>query len=180
MTDSEKSTLTAAQTETALFGAGCFWCVEAAFEMLGGVLAVQSGYMGGAVPNPTYEQVCSGRTGHAEVVRVTFDPAIISYGELVAWFFRLHDPTTLNRQGADVGTQYRSVIFTLSEAQHEIATQEKLKAQANYADPVVTFIEPAVQFYPAEGYHQGYFRNNPSQSYCRLVIAPKLNYLKKH
>lgn len=169
---------TGGQTQTAVFGAGCFWCVEAAFELLDGVLQVQSGYMGGSVANPTYEQICTGRTGHAEVVRVTFDPSRISFSELAAWFFQLHDPTTLNRQGADVGTQYRSVIFTADKAQHEQALAAKAAAAAGYADPIVTQIEPAQAFYPAEGYHQDFYRNNPSQPYCRMVIAPKLQYLK--
>lgn len=167
------------KTQTAVFGAGCFWCVEAAFELLDGVLQAQSGYMGGSVANPTYEQICSGRTGHAEVVRVVFDPAVISFAELAAWFFQLHDPTTLNRQGADVGTQYRSVIFTMDETQHAQALAAKAAAAADHTDPIVTQIEPAQTFYSAEDHHQDFYRNNPSQPYCRMVIAPKLQYLKR-
>lgn len=135
--------------------------------------------MGGTVPNPTYEQICRGDTGHAEVVKVTFDPQVISYAELVDWFFLLHDPTTLNRQGADVGTQYRSVIFTYGEQQQAQAQAGKARAAELYADPVVTFVEPAQAYYPAEDYHQDYFRNNPAQSYCRIVIAPKLRKLQQ-
>lgn len=165
--------------EVAVFGAGCFWCVEPAFEMLGGVLSAESGYMGGSVANPTYEQICTGKTGHAEVVRVVFDPQVISYPELVDWFFRLHDPTTLNRQGADVGTQYRSVIFTYGERQQEQALAGKARAGERYADPVVTFVEPAQTYYRAEEYHQDYFRKNPNQAYCRAVIAPKLRKLEQ-
>lgn len=165
--------------EIAVFGAGCFWCVEPAFEMRDGVLAVESGYMGGSVPNPTYEQICRGDTGHAEVVKVTFDPQVISYAELVDWFFLLHDPTTLNRQGADVGTQYRSVIFTYGAEQQAQALAGKARAAALYADPIVTFVEPAQTYYPAEDYHQDYFSNNPAQPYCRAVIAPKLQKLKQ-
>lgn len=166
-------------TATAIFGAGCFWCVEAAFEMKDGVLEAVSGYMGGSVENPTYEQVCSGTTGHAEVVKVTYDPQVVSYLELVEWFFELHDPTTLNRQGADVGTQYRSAIFTLGQEQYEQALAGKLKAGAKFADPVVTQVEPAGTFYRAEGYHQDFYQSNPSQPYCRMVIAPKLRELEK-
>lgn len=166
------------EQETAVFGAGCFWCVEPAFEMREGVLAVESGYMGGTVVNPTYQQICTGQTGHAEVVKVVFDPAIISYAQLVDWFFQLHDPTTLNRQGADVGTQYRSVIFTDGERQQQEALAGRQRAGALYADPIVTVVEPAQTYYKAEAYHQDYFRNNPEQAYCSIVIAPKLKKLK--
>lgn len=179
VSDHTSDKTTGQNTQTAYFGAGCFWCVEAAFEMRDGVLEAVSGYMGGHVPNPTYEQVCTGSTGHAEIVKVTFDPQKISYPELVEWFFLLHDPTTLNRQGADVGTQYRSAIFTVGEQQQREAGQGKLKAAAHYADPIVTEITPAQPFYVAEGYHQDFFNNNPNQPYCRMVIAPKLKLLEK-
>ncbi len=161
----------------ATFGAGCFWCVEAVLEQLPGVLDVRSGYMGGSVASPTYEAVCAGTTGHAEVVRVTFDPGRISYQDLLGWFWRLHDPTTLNRQGADVGTQYRSAIFVHDDEQRRIAEASKAAAQALFAVPIVTEITAAGQFWEAEAYHQDYFRNNPNQGYCRAVIAPKLKKL---
>lgn len=161
----------------ATLGAGCFWCVEAVLEQLDGVTEVTSGYMGGKVDRPTYEQVCAGTTGHAEVVQVRFDPARISYADLLGWFWRLHDPTTLNRQGADVGTQYRSAIFVHHEAQRAEAERSRAAAQADFADPIVTEITAAATFYPAEGYHQDYYRNNPGQGYCRAVIAPKLGKL---
>jgi len=166
-----------AAEETATFGAGCFWCVEAVLEQLDGVLDVSSGYMGGTVADPTYEQVCTGRTGHAEVVQVTFDPSVISYDTLLDWFWKLHDPTTLNRQGADEGTQYRSAIFVHSEAQRAAAERSKAAAQAHLADPIVTEITGASAYYPAEDYHQDYYRLNTRQGYCRAVIAPKLNKL---
>ena len=163
----------------ATFGAGCFWCVEAVLEQLDGVLDVSSGYMGGTVENPTYKQVCTGRTGHAEVVQVRFDPQTISYAELLEWFFRLHDPTTLNRQGADVGTQYRSAIFTHSDEQARQAETAKrtLDGQGTFSDPIVTEITPASTFYSAEAYHQDYYRQNKEQGYCQVVIAPKLGKL---
>ncbi|MFH0944896.1 MAG: peptide-methionine (S)-S-oxide reductase MsrA [Planctomycetota bacterium] len=171
--------LPAAGGEPATFGAGCFWCVEAVLEQVDGVLEVTSGYMGGAVKNPTYTQVCSGKTGHAEVVQVRFDPARISYGSLLEWFFKLHDPTTLNRQGADVGTQYRSVIFYHSEEQRQaaLAAKEAADASGEFLGPSVTEITEAVPFYPAEGYHQEYYQLNKRQPYCRNVIAPKLSKL---
>jgi peptide-methionine (S)-S-oxide reductase len=167
-------------TETATFGAGCFWCVEAVLEQLPGVLDVTSGYMGGSVPDPTYEQVCSGTTGHAEVVQVTFDPAKMTYETLVDWFFKLHDPTTLNRQGPDSGTQYRSAIFWHSEAQREVAVRKKkeLEASRKFRDPIVTEVAPAGPYYRAEGYHQDYYRFNKDKNpYCRVVITPKLDKL---
>jgi len=166
-------------TEVATFGAGCFWCVEAVLEQLDGVSDVSSGYMGGSVANPTYEQVCTGRTGHAEVVHVTFDPAKTSYDELLDWFWRLHDPTTLNRQGADHGTQYRSVIFYHSPAQKAAAerSMEQVAESGMYADPIVTEITAAGEFYPAETYHQDYYRQNGEAPYCRVVIRPKMKKL---
>lgn len=163
--------------ETATFGAGCFWCVEAVFEQIEGVHAVESGYMGGQVDNPTYRQICTGSTGHAEVTRIEFDPEVVDYETLLDWLWRSHDPTTLNRQGADRGTQYRSAIFYHSEAQRQAAERSKAAAQAQFAEPIVTEISPAVTFYPAEAYHQDYYRLNPSAPYCQMVIRPKLNKL---
>ncbi|MBL8897659.1 MAG: peptide-methionine (S)-S-oxide reductase MsrA [Planctomycetes bacterium] len=169
----------APREELATFGAGCFWCVEAVLERLSGVIDVSSGYMGGAVLNPTYKQVCTGETGHAEVVQVRFDPRVVSYETLLGWFWKLHDPTTMNRQGADVGTQYRSAIFFHSEEQKKSAMLSK-KAEdesGKYVSRIVTEITPASTFYPAEEYHQDYFRLNPRAGYCRAVIAPKLDKL---
>lgn len=165
--------------ELATFGAGCYWCTEAVLEQVEGVLDVTSGFMGGHVKDPTYEQVCSGTTGHAEVVQVTFDPSKISYSDLLEWFWRLHDPTTLNRQGNDVGTQYRSVIFYHSDEQKRLAEASRAKAQSSghFSDPIVTEIVPASEFYSAEAYHQDYYRQNKRQGYCRYVIAPKLDKL---
>ncbi|MBX3463052.1 MAG: peptide-methionine (S)-S-oxide reductase MsrA [Planctomycetes bacterium] len=163
--------------ELATFGSGCFWCTEAVLEQLDGVLEVTSGYAGGEVENPTYEQVCSGTTGHAEVVQIVFDPARISYAQLLDWFFRAHDPTTLDRQGPDHGTQYRSVVFTHSAAQQAEAQAAIARAQPHWRDPIVTEVAPAPRFWPAEGYHQDYFRRNPNQGYCRVMIAPKLQKL---
>ena len=163
-------------TETAILGGGCFWCVEAAIKQLQGVESIRSGYMGGAAPNPTYQQVCSGKTGHVEVAEITFDPAVISYSDLLHVFFTLHDPTTLNRQGNDVGEQYRSVIFCLNDAQKKTAEQVivELTANGTFTDPIVTAIEPASTFYVAEDYHQDYFANNSMQPYCMFVVAPKV------
>jgi peptide-methionine (S)-S-oxide reductase len=167
-----------ATTAVATFGAGCFWCVEAVLEQLEGVVDVTSGYMGGATPNPTYEEVCSGRSGHAEVVQVRFDPARIRFEDLVDVFWELHDPTTLNRQGADVGTQYRSAIFFHDEDQRAIAERAKAAAQVDFEDPIVTEITAASTFHPAEDYHQGYyFLNKDRNPYCRAVITPKLKKL---
>lgn len=171
------STMTDQPTELATLGAGCFWCVEAVLEQVDGILGVESGYMGGSVENPTYKAVCTGQTGHAEVVQVTFDPSVISYEAVLAWFWQLHDPTTLNRQGADVGTQYRSAIFTHSDEQRAAAEASKAKAQENFSSPIVTEITPASEFYVAEDYHQDYYRQNRQQGYCRMVIAPKLDKL---
>ena len=163
--------------ETATLGAGCFWCIEAVLEQVDGVESVVSGYMGGQTENPTYEDICTGQSGHAEVVQVTFDPAILPYTELLDWFWRAHDPTTLNRQGADRGTQYRSAIFTHSPAQLSQATTSKADVAPTFADPIVTEVTPASTFYPAETYHQGYYGQNASQGYCRAIIAPKLKKL---
>lgn len=164
------------QQEVAVLGAGCFWCVEAVFEELKGVASVESGYMGGTVENPTYEQVCTGTTGHAEVARITYDPAIISFKEILEVFWKTHDPTTLNRQGADVGTQYRSAVFYLNNQQKEEAEyyKQRLTESGAYTSPIVTEIVPATTFYPAENYHQDYYSLNPNQGYCRYVIQPKL------
>jgi peptide-methionine (S)-S-oxide reductase len=167
--------------EVATLAGGCFWCLEAVFEQLRGVERVVSGYAGGDYPNPLYEEVCNGHTGHAEVVQVTFDPAVVSYREVLEVFFAIHDPTTLNRQGADVGTQYRSAIFYHSPAQQQIA--EKLIAELNaegiWDRPIVTEVVPLTAFYPAEDYHQGYFRSHPNQGYCQAVIAPKVVKFRK-
>lgn len=167
--------------EKATFGTGCFWCTEALYESLDGVIDAVSGYEGGQKPNPTYNQVCSGTTGHAECVEVTYDPQKITYQELLEAFFRSHDPTTLNRQGADVGTQYRSVIFYHNDEQKYLAETAKaeLDKAGAYNDPIVTEISEAETFYPAEAYHQSYFANNPNQGYCAFVIAPKLDKFKK-
>jgi peptide-methionine (S)-S-oxide reductase len=173
------SASTASKTELATLGGGCFWCTEAVLERLPGVLQVVSGYAGGKVDNPTYEQVCTGTTGHAEVIQVTFDPAVVSYEKILEVFFEAHDPTTLNRQGADEGTQYRSVIYYHDDAQHKAALRAKQAAQAHYEDPVVTEISPLTKFYAAEKYHQDYFRNNPNQGYCAYVIRPKVTKLQK-
>lgn len=164
------------QTELATLGGGCFWCLEAVFLELRGVEHVVSGYAGGSVPKPTYEQVCGGRTGHAEVVQVSFDPVILSYHDLLQVFFAIHDPTTLDRQGADVGTQYRSVIFTHSAGQEAVAREviKEIEQAGIWDAPVVTEVVPLTDFYPAEEYHQDYFRRNPGQGYCRVVIAPKV------
>ena len=163
-------------TELATFGGGCFWCLEAVFEQLKGVSGVVSGYAGGSVKNPTYEQVCGGRTGHAEVTQVSFDPAVISYRDLLDVFFSIHDPTTRDRQGADVGPQYRSIILTHSGAQREaaLAAVRDIGAQGIWTDPLVTEVAPLDTFYPAEAGHQGYFRRNERQPYCQVVIAPKV------
>lgn len=166
-------------TRYATFGGGCFWCVEAVFEQVPGVLDVVSGYEGGQVENPTYRQVCTGETGHAEVVRIAFDPAVVSFKKLLEVFWDAHDPTTLNRQGADVGTQYRSVIFYHDDEQRAEAETAKaaVNASGRFRNPVVTEISPATNFYPAEGYHQDYYRNNPDQPYSGYVIRPKLKKL---
>ena len=167
------------QTDTAVFGGGCFWCLDAQFKLVDGVKSVLSGYAGGTTPNPTYEQVCSETTGHAEVIKVEFDPTKISYEDLLKKFFHAHDPTTLNRQGPDVGTSYRSIILYRDENQESIAKKVKAEAQKEWPDPIVTEITPLKAFYKAEDYHQDYFAKNPTQGYCRLVIAPKVRKFEK-
>ena len=166
------------QTEKATFGAGCFWCVEAVFERLEGVQSVVAGYAGGTTANPTYEDVCTGTTGHAEVAQITYDPKKISFERLLEVFWEAHDPTTLNRQGADHGTQYRSVVFYHDEQQKLVAEKSLREASKIFKDPIVTEIKPLTKFYQAENYHQDYFRNNPNATYCRFVIKPKLEKLK--
>ena len=168
-------------SETAILGGGCFWCVEAAIKQLAGVQSVRSGYMGGHVANPSYQQVCGGKTGHVEVAEVTFDPAVISYGDLLHVFFTLHDPTTLNRQGNDVGEQYRSVIFYRDE-EHKKAAEEviaELTRERVFDKPIVTAVEPTSTLWVAEGYHQDYFANNPYQPYCLAVVSPKVKKIRE-
>lgn len=167
--------------EKTTFGSGCFWCSEAMFQRLNGVVSVQSGYSGGMVENPTYEAVCTGTTGHAEVVRISFDTEKISFDELLEVFWKTHDPTTLNRQGDDVGTQYRSVIFFENEKQQQIAESYKsrLEEEGVWPDPIVTEISALVNFFAAEDYHEDYFNKNGSESYCSFVIAPKIKKFKK-
>jgi peptide-methionine (S)-S-oxide reductase len=167
--------------DTATLGGGCFWCLEAVYDELNGVEAVVSGYAGGHVPNPTYEQVCSETTGHAEVVQITFDTDIVSYESILDVFFTIHDPTTLNRQGADVGTQYRSAIFFHAPEQETVARQvmANLEEARLWNAPIVTEVTELETFYPAEDYHQEYFKRNPSQGYCRVVIAPKVAKFRK-
>lgn len=171
---------TSEEVAVATFGAGCFWCVEAVFEELEGVLDVNSGYAGGAVDNPSYKEVCTGLTGHAEVCQIQYDSGNISYGELLEVFWKTHDPTTLNQQGHDVGTQYRSVIFYHNAEQKELAEEykQKLDASGAWDNPLVTEISPIPKYYPAEDYHQNYFKLNPNQSYCSFVIRPKLKKFK--
>lgn len=168
-------------TETAIFGAGCFWCVEAVFQQLNGVISVQSGYIGGTKDNPTYKEVCTGETGHAEVCKIVFDPSKITFTELLEVFWTVHDPTTLNRQGADVGTQYRSAIFYTNEIQKELAEKYKqeLDKSGAFEKPIVTEIVKASEFYPAEDYHNNYYNDNPNQGYCSMVIRPKVEKFKK-
>ena len=168
-------------TEIAYLGGGCFWCVEAAIKQLEGIESVRSGYMGGRVANPTYEQVCSGRTGHVEIAEITFDSAVISYGDLLHVFFTLHDPTTLNRQGNDVGEQYRSVIFYRDELQKKTAEMviAELTRDKVFKEPIVTAVEPASTFWVAEAYHQDYYANNPNQPYCLFAVAPKVKKIRE-
>jgi peptide-methionine (S)-S-oxide reductase len=167
--------------KTAVFGGGCFWCTEAIFQKLRGVKSVISGYAGGAVPNPTYEQVSSGSTGHAEVIKIDYDPQQVTYRDLLEVFFATHDPTTLNQQGNDRGTQYRSVIFYADDEQHQEAEAitKQLTEEKVYSQPIVTQVAPLVDFYPAEDYHQNYYNNNSNQPYCQLVINPKLQKFKQ-
>jgi peptide-methionine (S)-S-oxide reductase len=167
--------------ETATLGGGCFWCLEAVFERLEGVEKAVSGYAGGRVPDPSYELVCSGLTGHAEVVQITFDPSVLPYRELLEIFFAFHDPTTLNRQGNDVGTQYRSAIYYHSPEQERTAREviEQLRRDGTWDDPIVTEVTPLDRFYPAEEYHQQYFQRNPTRMYCQAVVAPKVAKLRR-
>ena len=166
-------------TEIATLGGGCFWCTEAVFQQIRGMLKVESGYTGGSVHQPSYEQICTGQTGHAEVVRLTFDPALVSYRELLEVFFTIHDPTTLNRQGNDVGTQYRSAIFYHGEQQKKIAREVVAAMAAVWDAPIVTEITMAPMFYIAEDYHQNYYRQHPEQGYCAFVVAPKVAKARK-
>ncbi len=168
-------------SQTATLGGGCFWCIESAFNSVDGVISAVSGYAGGSVKDPSYEQVCKGDTGHAEVVQVTFDPAKIQYREILEIFFALHDPTQLNRQGNDVGTQYRSAVFYHDDEQRHQAEAiiEEIIRDEIWPDPVVTEVTPLTDFYPAEDYHQNYFKNNPQNQYCAMVVAPKLAKFKK-
>jgi peptide-methionine (S)-S-oxide reductase len=166
-----------AKTATATFGGGCFWCLDAVFQYVPGIVKITSGYAGGTVPSPTYEEVCTGRTGHAEVVQITYNPDKVSYNDLLDLFWKAHDPTTLNYQGADHGTQYRSIILTSSPAEAAAAEASKNKVQAQFKDPIVTEIKPLTAFYPAEEYHQDYYSQNKQAPYCRVVIAPKLKKL---
>ena len=180
MRDSGKSEPSSG-VEIATLGGGCFWCLEAVYDQMKGVHSVESGYMGGHTANPSYADVCSGETGHAEVVRIAFDPKAASYADLLNVFFVIHDPTTLNRQGNDEGTQYRSVIFYHSPEQKRVAEQvmEELSRRKLYDDPIVTEVSPAGAFYPAEDYHQEYFQRNPRQPYCQFVVAPKVAKFRK-
>lgn len=166
--------------EIATLAGGCFWCLEAVYVALNGVIKVESGYAGGATLNPSYEAICSGTTGHAEVVQVTYDSEILSFDELLGVFFTIHDPTTLNRQGGDIGSQYRSAIFTHSDAQKISAEKIMAELASNWKDPIVTEISPLEKFYIAESYHQDYFANNPTQAYCRVVVAPKVEKFRKN
>ena len=167
--------------ETAIFGAGCFWCVEGVYNLLKGVELATSGYSGGDTINPTYKEVCTGETNHAEVVKIDFDPSVISYEELLEAFWSVHDPTSLNKQGEDEGTQYRSVIFYLNDEQKLKAEKAKLEKEqsGDYDSPIVTLIEPFTEFYPAEDYHQGYYNENPTQPYCSSVVGPKIQKFRK-
>ncbi len=177
----EQQHTSTAHTDTATFGAGCFWCTEAQFQQLKGVISVESGYAGGTVKNPTYKEVCTGTTGHAEVTNIVYDPSVISYDEMLAAFWMSHDPTQLNRQGNDVGTQYRSAIFYHNEEQHKKAEEykQKLMDEKVFDKPVVTKIEPFTVFYKAEDYHQNYFNENGDQPYCQFVVRPKVEKFQK-
>lgn len=181
MENTSPSSTSAQGREIATLGGGCFWCLEAVYQELNGVEKVESGYAGGSVDNPSYKQVCTGKTGHAEVIQVTFDPRIISYKDVLQVFFTIHDPTTLNRQGADVGTQYRSAIFYHSPGQKTIAAEviAEVNASGIWSSPIVTEVTPAGEFYVAEDYHQNYYRDNARQPYCQIVIAPKVTKFRK-
>ena len=172
-------TMNTNQTQLATFGGGCFWCTEAEFQKLPGIKSIVSGYSGGTVEDPTYEQVCGGRTGHAEVIQVEYDPTKVSYERLLQAFWIAHDPTTLNRQGADEGTQYRSIILYRTDAEKAAAEKSKAEAQKNFRSPIVTQIVPFKKFYPAEDYHQNYYNSNPDAGYCQIVIKPKLDKFEK-
>jgi len=172
-------TMNTNHTEVATLGGGCFWCMEAEFQRIPGVISVTSGFAGGTKPNPTYKEVCTGETGHAEVTQIQFDPQKISYEKLLDYFWDAHDPTTLNRQGADTGTQYRSIILYASEAQKAAAEKSKAEAQKHFKHPIVTEIVPLQKFYKAEDYHQNYYNDNPNQGYCQFVIRPKVEKLEK-
>ena len=180
--DANNNNHSSGPTEVATLAGGCFWCLEAVYDELKGVESVESGYAGGSVVNPTYDQVCSGRTGHAEVVQIRFDPNVISYKDLLDVFFTIHDPTTPNRQGNDVGTQYRSAIFYHDPEQQAIAEREvaALTESKTWPNRIVTQIEPLTTFYPAESYHQEYYQNNKYQPYCMVVVAPKVAKARKH
>jgi peptide-methionine (S)-S-oxide reductase len=166
-------------TELATLGGGCFWCTEAIYQMLPGVKSVKSGYAGGQKENPTYKEVCTGQTGHAEVIQIEYDPKVVSYEKIIETFWDAHDPTTLNRQGNDAGTQYRSIILYSSPAQKAAAEKSRAEAQKNFNSPIVTEIVPLTKFYVAEGYHQDYYRSNPNQGYCRAIIKPKVEKFEK-
>jgi peptide-methionine (S)-S-oxide reductase len=165
--------------KTAVIGGGCFWCTEAMYSEVPGIESVVSGYAGGTVPNPSYEDVCTGQTGHAEVVQITYDPAKVSYEKIIDLFWKAHDPTTLNRQGADSGTQYRSIILYQTPEERDIAEKSKAAAQKDFKDPIVTEIKPLEAFYPAEKHHQDFYKNNPNYGYSQVVIAPKLEKFRK-
>ncbi len=166
-------------TELATLGGGCFWCTEAIYQMLPGVKSVKNGYAGGQKENPTYKEVCTGQTGHAEVIQIEYDPKVVSYEKILETFWEAHDPTTLNRQGHDTGTQYRSIILYSSPAQKAAAEKSKAEAQEKFKSPIVTEIVPLSKFYVAEAYHQDYFRNNPNAGYCRAIIQPKVEKFEK-
>src|SRR5437660_7061226 len=167
------------KTALATFGGGCYWCTEAIYQMIPGVKSVSSGFAGGTRENPTYEEVCTGTTGHAEVIQIEYDPSVVTYEQLLHTFWEAHDPTTLNRQGNDVGTQYRSIIFYRNESEKAVAEKSKAEAQKNFTRPIVTEIVPLKKFFKAEDYHQNYFRTHPNQPYCRAVIAPKVEKFEK-
>jgi peptide-methionine (S)-S-oxide reductase len=170
-----------ATQETATLGGGCFWCIEAVYQELEGVLSVESGYMGGRVENPTYEQVCGGASGHVEVTQLVFDPAVVSFRDILDVFFTVHDPTSLDRQGNDIGPQYRSAIFYHNEEQKRVAEKaiREIDAERIWSKPIVTEVRPAETFYPAEDYHQEYFRNHPNQPYCAYIVAPKVKKFRE-
>jgi peptide-methionine (S)-S-oxide reductase len=179
MSTAQETSKQEVKLETAIIGGGCFWCVEAQYKLLKGVKSVVSGYAGGHVKDPKYKEVCEGTTGHAEVIKIEYDPGIIEFKDIIDLFWLAHDPTTLNRQGNDVGTQYRSTIMFINEEQKRLAEESKAAAQSEFADPIVTEIVPLDVFYPAEDYHQDYFANNPFQGYCRVVVGPKVAKFKE-